>query len=82
MLCLLSLVHHLFLLSFFFKLMGLMTLTKLNTEIRICRTKFGIVTFIFGQNTSHIGVIYIFGHYTLSYVMQVWTKNIIFSWET
>ena len=31
---------------------GLATLTKLNTAMRICRTKFGIVTLIF--DTEHI----------------------------
>ena len=41
-----SLAHHLF---FFFNFWGLATLTKLNAEMRIGRTKFGIVTLIFMQ---------------------------------
>ena len=43
MLCLPSPANHLFLPIF----CGLATLTKLNTEMRICLTKFGIVTHIF-----------------------------------
>ena len=39
---LLSLAHHMFLKTF----CGLATLTKLNTEMRICRTDFGIVMLI------------------------------------
>ena len=36
-----------FMLLFFSKVLGLGKLTKLNTEMRICRTKFGIITHIF-----------------------------------
>ena len=43
-----SLVHH-----FFSNIWGLATLTKFKTEMRICRTKCGIVTLVFGKENSY-----------------------------
>ena len=41
-----SLAHHMLFWDFFSNVRDLVTLTKLNTEMRIFRTKFGIVTHI------------------------------------
>ena len=53
-----SLARHLF----FPKIWGLATLTKLKTEMRICRTKFGIVTHVVHHLRGMNGILFLTEH--------------------